>query len=127
MLRTLDARPTSLVNLRGWLPLREMRQQHKSMFTFNKNLNDHKYPIFQKKNLQSLELSKTRAHHYKSSFEFSEVKVWNALLSSLKEETSMEFLKNKIKLHTNWTSILQTLMRLFLLLACYLHLFCSCV
>ena len=47
---------------------------------------------------------KHRTNYSKNSFAFSGVKIWNAVPSYLKEETSWERLKTKIKLQTVCTS-----------------------
>ena len=72
------------------------------MFTFNKSQNDHS-PWFSKKTFKILNFQKPEIQKSRSG-----------MLFSLKEETSLEVLKEKIKLHTNCTSILQTSVRLFL-------------
>ena len=63
------------------------------MFTFSTDLNDYNL----RSSKMNLELPQNRTNYYKNSFGFTGVKVWNALPDSLKEESSLESFKAKIK------------------------------
>ena len=97
----------------GWISFAEIRHQHKAimmckvvdglcpyyrsdMFTLHKALND--YSI--RSSNTDLVLPKIRTNYYKNSFVFLGVKVWNALPCSLKQETSLDRFKAKIKSFT---------------------------
>ena len=66
------------------------------MFTFHKTRNGYSL----RSSNTDLVIPKTRTNYYKNSFAFSGVKVWNALPCSLKQQTSLDRFKAKIKSFT---------------------------
>ena len=101
-------RSCDLLTELGWLNLEAMRKRQKAilmfkilnglaprylseMFTYSSLFHDYALRSSEK----NLKLPKNHTNYYKNSFAFTGAKLWNELLSTLKDETSLKSFVHK--------------------------------